>query len=130
MAPAGCCRCPCLALLKRSPSLHHWTRAASRPAARSFVKGLEGRDLSRAQLGLAHSYSRAKVKFNVNKSDNMIIQVRCWAWVLGGAAAGRCRCWALLLVVVACLACQLFRVPGMLPGLPGRLAHPSLRTPL
>lgn len=30
--------------------------------------------MSRAQLGLAHSYSRAKVKFNVNKSDNMIIQ--------------------------------------------------------
>lgn len=32
--------------------------------------------MARAQLGLAHSYSRAKVKFNVNKSDNMIIQVR------------------------------------------------------
>ncbi len=31
-------------------------------------------DLRRAQLGLAHSYSRAKVKFNVNKVDNMIIQ--------------------------------------------------------
>ncbi|GLI58543.1 hypothetical protein VaNZ11_000287 [Volvox africanus] len=31
-------------------------------------------DLKRAQLGLAHSYSRAKVKFNVNKVDNMIIQ--------------------------------------------------------
>ena len=28
----------------------------------------------KAQLGLSHSYSRAKVKFNVNKSDNMIIQ--------------------------------------------------------
>ena len=27
------------------------------------------------QLGLAHSYSRAKVKFNVNKADNMIIPV-------------------------------------------------------
>lgn len=32
--------------------------------------------MARAQLGLAHSYSRAKVKFNVNKADNMIIQVR------------------------------------------------------
>jgi nucleolar protein 56 len=32
-------------------------------------------DMKRAQLGLAHSYSRAKVKFNVNKVDNMIIQV-------------------------------------------------------
>lgn len=41
----------------------------------SFVKGLEERDMARAQLGLAHSYSRAKVKFNVNKADNMIIQV-------------------------------------------------------
>uniref|UniRef100_A0A673ZCK4 Nucleolar protein 56 n=1 Tax=Salmo trutta TaxID=8032 RepID=A0A673ZCK4_SALTR len=29
---------------------------------------------SKAQLGLGHSYSRAKVKFNVNRSDNMIIQ--------------------------------------------------------
>ena len=27
-----------------------------------------------AQLGLGHSYSRAKVKFNVNRSDNMVIQ--------------------------------------------------------
>jgi len=27
-----------------------------------------------AQLGLAHSYSRAKVRFNVHKVDNMIIQ--------------------------------------------------------
>ncbi len=31
----------------------------------------------KAQLGLAHSYSRAKVKFNVNRVDNMIIQVPC-----------------------------------------------------
>ena len=40
----------------------------------TFVKGLSDGDMSRAQLGLAHSYSRAKVKFNVNKADNMIIQ--------------------------------------------------------
>ena len=40
----------------------------------TFIKGLTDADMSRAQLGLAHSYSRAKVKFNVNKSDNMIIQ--------------------------------------------------------
>lgn len=40
----------------------------------TFIKGLSDGDMSRAQLGLAHSYSRAKVKFNVNKSDNMIIQ--------------------------------------------------------
>ena len=29
---------------------------------------------AQAQLGLGHSYSRAKVKFNVHRSDNMIIQ--------------------------------------------------------
>lgn len=29
---------------------------------------------STAQLGLGHAYSRTKVKFNVNRSDNMIIQ--------------------------------------------------------
>mmetsp|Transcript_4672 Transcript_4672/g.14118 ORF Transcript_4672/g.14118 Transcript_4672/m.14118 type:complete len:496 (-) Transcript_4672:385-1872(-) len=39
-----------------------------------FIDGLNDGDLRRAQLGLAHSYSRAKVKFNVNKVDNMIIQ--------------------------------------------------------
>lgn len=31
-------------------------------------------DLEKAQLGLSHSYSRAKVKFNVNRVDNMVIQ--------------------------------------------------------
>lgn len=31
-------------------------------------------DLGRAQLGLAHSYSRSKIKFNIHKADNMIIQ--------------------------------------------------------
>jgi nucleolar protein 56 len=31
-------------------------------------------DMEKAQLGLGHSYSRSKVKFNVNRSDNMIIQ--------------------------------------------------------
>jgi hypothetical protein len=30
--------------------------------------------LEKAQLGLGHSYSRSKVKFNVNRVDNMIIQ--------------------------------------------------------
>lgn len=29
---------------------------------------------AKAQLGLGHSYSRAKVKFNVHRVDNMIIQ--------------------------------------------------------
>nr|QXT50801.1 NOP56 ribonucleoprotein-like protein [Miichthys miiuy] len=40
----------------------------------SLVKGLTGQAASKAQLGLGHSYSRAKVKFNVNRVDNMIIQ--------------------------------------------------------
>ncbi|KAJ1915488.1 Nucleolar protein 56 [Mycoemilia scoparia] len=35
---------------------------------------LKSGDLDKAQLGLGHAYSRAKVKFNVNRSDNMIIQ--------------------------------------------------------
>jgi nucleolar protein 56 len=39
-----------------------------------FVKGVSDDDLIKAQLGLSHSYSRSKVKFNVNRVDNMIIQ--------------------------------------------------------
>lgn len=39
-----------------------------------FIKGLDSSDLEAAQRGLAHSYSRSKVKFNVNRIDNMIIQ--------------------------------------------------------
>ena len=40
----------------------------------SLVKGLTAQAASTAQLGLGHSYSRSKVKFNVNRADNMIIQ--------------------------------------------------------
>ncbi|ORY35578.1 hypothetical protein BCR39DRAFT_21276 [Naematelia encephala] len=36
--------------------------------------GMHKGDVFVAQLGLGHSYSRGKVKFNVNRSDNMIIQ--------------------------------------------------------
>lgn len=39
-----------------------------------MLKGLADGDVEKAQLGLGHSYSRAKVKFNVNRVDNMIIQ--------------------------------------------------------
>ncbi|XP_035671741.1 nucleolar protein 56-like [Branchiostoma floridae] len=39
-----------------------------------LVKGLTETSASKAQLGLGHSYSRAKVKFNVHRADNMIIQ--------------------------------------------------------
>jgi len=40
----------------------------------NFIKELRDGDLEKAQLGLGHSYSRAKVKFNIHKVDNMIIQ--------------------------------------------------------
>ncbi|KAL6593838.1 hypothetical protein ACP70R_048739 [Stipagrostis hirtigluma subsp. patula] len=39
-----------------------------------FINELKKSDLEKAQLGLGHSYSRAKVKFNVNRVDNMVIQ--------------------------------------------------------
>lgn len=39
-----------------------------------FIKGLKPGDLAQAQLGLGHSYSRCKVKFNVHRVDNMIVQ--------------------------------------------------------
>ncbi|KAI5069555.1 hypothetical protein GOP47_0015856 [Adiantum capillus-veneris] len=39
-----------------------------------FIKDLKDGDLEKAQLGLSHSYSRSKVKFNVNRIDNMVIQ--------------------------------------------------------
>ncbi|XP_026469119.1 nucleolar protein 56 [Ctenocephalides felis] len=40
----------------------------------NLVKGFTEKSAGVAQLGLGHSYSRAKVKFNVNRVDNMIIQ--------------------------------------------------------
>ncbi|OLL21866.1 Nucleolar protein 56 [Neolecta irregularis DAH-3] len=45
-----------------------------------LLKQLQPGDLAQAQLGLGHSYSRAKVKFNVNRSDNMIIQAIALEW--------------------------------------------------
>ena len=39
-----------------------------------LVEGLPALAVAKAQLGLGHSYSRSKVKFNVHRSDNMIIQ--------------------------------------------------------
>ncbi|KII86814.1 hypothetical protein PLICRDRAFT_113593 [Plicaturopsis crispa FD-325 SS-3] len=42
--------------------------------ASKLLKGLEANDITKAQLGLGHSYSRSKLKFNVNRIDNMIIQ--------------------------------------------------------
>lgn len=40
----------------------------------NLIKGFTAKSSGVAQLGLGHSYSRAKVKFNVNRVDNMIIQ--------------------------------------------------------
>ncbi|XP_076645506.1 nop56 ribonucleoprotein [Halictus rubicundus] len=40
----------------------------------NLVKGFTIKSSGIAQLGLGHSYSRAKVKFNVHRVDNMIIQ--------------------------------------------------------
>ncbi|KFB36904.1 AGAP002063-PA-like protein [Anopheles sinensis] len=40
----------------------------------NMVKGFTDQSAGVAQLGLGHSYSRCKVKFNVHRSDNMIIQ--------------------------------------------------------
>jgi nucleolar protein 56 len=39
-----------------------------------LLKQLQDGDMDRAQLGLGHAYSRAKVKFSVQKNDNHIIQ--------------------------------------------------------
>lgn len=39
-----------------------------------LIKGMSAEASSKSQLGLGHAYSRCKVKFNVHKSDNMIIQ--------------------------------------------------------
>nr|CAI5835635.1 unnamed protein product [Callosobruchus analis] len=44
---------------------HHFT---------NLVKGFTLKSSAVAQLGLGHSYSRAKIKFNVHRVDNMIIQ--------------------------------------------------------
>ncbi|EFA10126.1 nucleolar protein 56 [Tribolium castaneum] len=40
----------------------------------NLVKGFTQKSSAVAQLGLGHAYSRAKVKFNVHRVDNMIIQ--------------------------------------------------------
>ncbi|KPJ17548.1 Nucleolar protein 56 [Papilio machaon] len=40
----------------------------------ALIKGLTLKACSVTQLGLGHSYSRARVKFNVHRVDNMIIQ--------------------------------------------------------
>jgi len=61
-----------------------------------MLKGLKDGDVEKAQLGLGHSYSRSKVKFNVNRVDNMIIQSICLLDQLDkdlNTMAMRCREW-------------------------------------
>ncbi|KAL8742407.1 MAG: hypothetical protein Q9190_005103 [Brigantiaea leucoxantha] len=45
-----------------------------RQHAPKLLKQLQDGDVERAQLGLGHAYSRAQVKFSVQKNDNHIIQ--------------------------------------------------------
>ncbi|MCJ1261695.1 snoRNP complex protein nop56 [Lobaria immixta] len=45
-----------------------------RQHAPKLLKQLQEGDVERAQLGLGHAYSRARVKFSVQKNDNHIIQ--------------------------------------------------------
>ncbi|KAI9591193.1 hypothetical protein BDF19DRAFT_455939 [Syncephalis fuscata] len=53
--------------------VHELVRGVRFHAEKMLAQLKEG-DLDKAQLGLGHSYSRAKVKFNVHRADNMIIQ--------------------------------------------------------
>lgn len=39
-----------------------------------FIKEIQDKDVVKSQLGLSHSYSRSKIKFNINRADNHIIQ--------------------------------------------------------
>jgi len=54
-------------------TVHEITRGC-RLHLTAMVKGLANGGAEQAQLGLGHSYSRGKVKFNPHRSDNMIIQ--------------------------------------------------------
>lgn len=58
----------------RSDDLVREVSRGARLHLTSLVKGLENGGIDQAQLGLGHSYSRGKVKFNPARSDNMIIQ--------------------------------------------------------
>lgn len=44
---------------------------------KKLINQLSDGNLEKTQLGLGHSYSRAKVKFNVNRADTMITQAIC-----------------------------------------------------
>jgi len=59
--------------IKIGPLVNEITRGI-RTHFHKMVKLLSAEAGGKAQLGLGHSYSRSKVKFNVNRQDNMIIQ--------------------------------------------------------
>lgn len=56
-----------------SELVHELSRIVRLHGAKVLKPMKEG-DLERAQLGLGHAYSRSKLKFNVNRNDNMVIQ--------------------------------------------------------
>nr|CAH8870800.1 unnamed protein product [Trichobilharzia regenti] len=56
-----------------SESLLHEVYRALRVYFPKYINVLSHFDESKAQIGLGHSYSRAKVKFNIYRNDNMII---------------------------------------------------------
>lgn len=58
---------------KSDDTIKELTRAV-RMYFTKFVSELSKGGIEQAQLGLGHSYSRAKVKFNPSRADNMIIQ--------------------------------------------------------
>ena len=64
--------CPGISCVKNQ-TVHEILRAI-RLHFHKTIEALKDGDLEKAQLGLGHSYSRCKVKFNVNRADNMITQ--------------------------------------------------------
>lgn len=46
-----------------------------RQHAHKLLKQLQEGDVERAQLGLGHAYSRARVKFSVQKNDNHVRRI-------------------------------------------------------
>ncbi|CAH8552414.1 unnamed protein product [Schistosoma turkestanicum] len=57
-----------------SESILHEVYRALRFYFPKYINEFSHFDESKAQIGLGHSYSRAKVKFNIYRNDNMIIQ--------------------------------------------------------
>ncbi|MES1916351.1 MAG: hypothetical protein MHM6MM_008177 [Cercozoa sp. M6MM] len=54
-------------------SIAMWLKAI-RTHFTHFLDGVQETDMSKMRMSLASTYSRAKVKFNVNRVDNMVVQ--------------------------------------------------------